>query len=93
MANTAMRTFGENLKKAPQSIKDSMLRHGWPIRSDRNRSQAIFQNFFLHIQSARTHKWTLRPSFSMGLGLASFLLLSPTLRERASPVSRGSSLT
>ena len=51
-----------------------MLRHGWPVRSDRDRSQAIFQNFFLHIQSARTHKWTLRPSFTMGLGLVSFFL-------------------
>ena len=74
MANAAMKTFGDNLKKAPQSIKDSMLRHGWPVRSDRDRSQAIFQNFFLHIQSARTHKWTLRPSFTMGLGLVSFFL-------------------
>ena len=74
MANAALRTFGENLKKAPGSIKESMMRHGWPIRSDRDKSQAIFQNFFLHIQSARTHKWTLRPSFTMGLGLVSFFL-------------------
>ena len=74
MANVGLKTFGDNVKALPRSIGESFRRFKWPPKSDRERSQAIFQNFFLHIQSARTHQWTLKPTFTFGLGLISFFL-------------------
>ncbi len=60
-----------NLKALPQTLKRSLVRHGPPV-TDRARSEAVTQNFFLHIHSARVHRWSLRPSFTLGLGLIAF---------------------
>jgi quinol-cytochrome oxidoreductase complex cytochrome b subunit len=58
----------------------SIFRHGRPT-SDRTRSEAIFHNLFLHIHATRTHLWSLRPGFTLGLGVlaaASLLTLTVT---------------
>ena len=38
----------------------------------------MFNNFFLHVQGVKTHVNTLRPAYTLGLGLASFFLLMIT---------------
>jgi len=58
----------------------SVFRHGRPT-SDRTRSEAVFHNLFLHIHATRTHLWSLRPSFTLGLGVlaaGSLLVLTVT---------------
>jgi quinol-cytochrome oxidoreductase complex cytochrome b subunit len=42
--------------------------------SERDRSRKISRNFFLHIHSARIHKYSLKPTYTWGLGLIAFYL-------------------
>ena len=56
-----------------RNLKNAVFRHGIP-GSPRANSQAVFGNLFLHIHPVRTHRWTLRKSFTMGLGIASTVL-------------------
>jgi cytochrome b-561 len=42
--------------------------------SVRERSRSISKNFFLHMHSTRTHLYSLRPGFTLGLGFLSFSL-------------------
>ncbi len=72
--NKGLKTFVDNIKTLPRSFKDSFLRSEWPPTTERAKSQAIFQNFFLHIHSARMHKYSLKPYYTWGLGLMSFFL-------------------
>ncbi|MBI1897263.1 MAG: cytochrome b N-terminal domain-containing protein [Acidobacteria bacterium] len=79
MADT--REFIQNLKDTPRNLRASWLRLGKPPQSDRERSQATFHNFFLHLQSVRVHRNSLRFAYSLGLGLiltASFVVLTIT---------------
>jgi quinol-cytochrome oxidoreductase complex cytochrome b subunit len=66
--------FGNNLKALKVSFLSSVLRGGRPV-SDRSRAEAMFNNFFLHIQGVKTHVNTLRPTYTLGLGLITFFLL------------------
>lgn len=66
-----------NVRTLPRTVWESMVRHGAPV-TDRSRAEAVFQNLFLHIHPTRVHRWSLRSSYTLGLGLvcaASFLLL------------------
>lgn len=69
-----------NVRALPRSVRGSLVRHGAPV-TDRSRAEAVFQNLFLHIHPTRVHRWSLRRSYTLGLGLvcaASFLLLLVT---------------
>ncbi|MBF0565789.1 MAG: cytochrome b N-terminal domain-containing protein [Nitrospirae bacterium] len=66
--------FTDNLKSLAATVFGSVFRNGSP-NSDKARASAIFNNFFLHIQGTKTHINTLRPSYTLGLGLISFFLL------------------
>ena len=72
--------FGElwqNVRHLREHVASSVNRTS-ARESTRGRSQSVFSNVFLHLHSVRTHRWTLRPRFTMGLGVASgifFLLL------------------
>jgi quinol-cytochrome oxidoreductase complex cytochrome b subunit len=66
-----LRTLGGNFKNLLRNLTASVVRHGTPT-TDRARSETVVQNFFLHLHSARVHRWSLRPSFTLGLGLVSF---------------------
>jgi len=66
--------FKDNLISIKDSFMDSFLRGG-PPSSDRSRSAVMANNFFLHVQGAKTHLNTLRPGYTLGLGLISFYLL------------------
>lgn len=72
--------FWNNLKNILNTGWESIFRRG-KATSDRSKSQAIFQNFFWHIQSARIHPFSLRPTYTWGLGVftfAFFIILSVT---------------
>lgn len=58
-----------NIRALPGNLAQAVLRHGKPDLP-RVRSQAVFGNLFLHIHSIRTHRWSLKKSFTMGLGVA-----------------------
>ena len=69
-----------NVRALPRTVWESLVRHGAPV-TDRSRAEAVFQNLFLHIHNTRVHRWSLRGSYTMGLGLicaASFVLLTVT---------------
>jgi len=61
--------FWDNLRAAPRRILDTAFRGGSPS-TDRTRSTFVFGNVFLHLHSARVHRWTLRWTATAGLGIA-----------------------
>ena len=69
MSTPALQEFKENLRAAPRRIYETAFRGGKPS-TDRARSSFIFGNVFLHLHSVRVHRWTLRWSTTMGLGIA-----------------------
>jgi quinol-cytochrome oxidoreductase complex cytochrome b subunit len=68
-AAPALRRFADNLRATPRRLRETMFRTGAPT-SDRARSGFVFGNVFLHLHPARVHRWSLRPAFTMGLGIA-----------------------
>jgi quinol-cytochrome oxidoreductase complex cytochrome b subunit len=66
---SALRKFAGNLISAPAQIWRAAFRTGAPI-TDRTRSEFVFNNVFLHIHAVRTHRWSLRWTTTMGLGIA-----------------------
>jgi len=65
-------TFLTALTALPRNFWDSWFRHPLPD-SDLGASQTSFTNFFLHIHPVKVHKNTLRPLYTMGLGVMSFV--------------------
>ncbi len=65
----ALRRLGANLRAAPRRLRDTMFRTG-KADTDRGRSSFVFGNVFLHLHPARVHRWSLRPTFTLGLGIA-----------------------
>jgi len=61
------------LKRLPGNVKDSIFRHGVPT-TDIERSEAVYDNFFLHVHPVKVHQNTLRFGYTLGLGLISFYL-------------------
>jgi quinol-cytochrome oxidoreductase complex cytochrome b subunit len=66
---SALREFAVNLWTAPGTIWRAAFRTGSPT-TDRTRSEFVFNNIFLHIHAVRTHRWSLRWTTTMGLGIA-----------------------
>lgn len=65
--------FLTTMKEMPMSIWNSVFRNDLP-HTDLGRSKTSFTNFFLHIHPVKVHKHTLKPWFTMGLGLISLFL-------------------
>jgi quinol-cytochrome oxidoreductase complex cytochrome b subunit len=57
----------------PRVIWQSIFRNPVP-ETDLERSSTSFTNFFLHIHPVKVHKNTLRPAYTLGLGLMSLFL-------------------
>jgi len=57
----------------PRVIWQSVFRNPIP-ETDLERSSTSFTNFFLHIHPVKVHKNTLRPAYTLGLGLMSLFL-------------------
>ncbi len=70
--------FIDNVLSIKDSFIGSVAKGGKPI-SSRSKIAAMMNNVFLHIQSARVHKNSLRPAYTVGLGLISFFLLIITV--------------
>jgi len=70
---TGLTTLRRNLKALPRNARSSVMRHG-SVVSDRARSQVVNSNFFLHVQSTRVHRHSLRPSTTFGLGVVALIL-------------------
>lgn len=80
MSIKAIQEFIKNLVELPNTLKQSVVRHDKPT-SDRARSQIVFGNIFFHILSTRTHRYSLKKSFTLGLGImavSSFVILLVT---------------
>ena len=76
----SIRTLWQNLKQSPPAAWSSFWRHP-TTESARGRSGAMVQSVFLHVHAVRTHRFSLRPTFTVGLGIATltfFVLLSVT---------------
>lgn len=76
----AIKEFFRNFTELPKTLRQSVVRHDKPT-SDRARSQIIFGNIFLHILSTRTHRYSLKKTFTLGLGVmavSSFVILLVT---------------
>lgn len=56
----------------PRNVWDSVFRHPLPD-SDLGAAQTSFSNFFLHIHPVKVHRNTLRPLYTLGLGVMSFV--------------------
>jgi quinol-cytochrome oxidoreductase complex cytochrome b subunit len=72
-ANPSSGGLLESLKQFPATVWTSVFRNPLP-ESDLGRSQTSFTNFFLHIHPVKVHKNTIRPIYTMGLGLISLFL-------------------
>lgn len=69
-----------NLKSFPRYLWDSVVRQGAPT-SDRERSRAVFNNFFLHVHATRINPRSLRLTTTWGLGVSlvsQFVILTVT---------------
>ncbi|MBL8236708.1 MAG: cytochrome b N-terminal domain-containing protein [Bryobacterales bacterium] len=66
----ALREFAASLKSVPTRVLETAFRTGTP-NTDRSRSTFVFGNVFLHLHSVRTHRWSLRWTTTMGLGIMS----------------------
>ena len=75
---SGLAAFTANLLSIKDTLLRSFLRGGRPT-SDRTRTAAIVNNFFLHIQGAKTHQNSLRPTYTFGLGLIALYLLIITV--------------
>jgi len=71
--NNQKNTFLNVIRDFPSAIWSSVFRNNLP-HTDLGRSQTSFTNFFLHIHPVKVHKHTLKPWFTMGLGLISLFL-------------------
>jgi quinol-cytochrome oxidoreductase complex cytochrome b subunit len=70
---TARPTLWSALKGLPRNLWQSVFRGPLPA-NDMERASTSFTNFFLHIHPVKVHRNTLRPAYTMGLGLVSFFL-------------------
>jgi len=76
--STGLARFTANLRAIPRSFATSFYRSGTP-RTDRSRSSFIFSSLFLHFHSVRVHRWALRWSTTLGLGVISISAFLITL--------------
>jgi quinol-cytochrome oxidoreductase complex cytochrome b subunit len=62
-----------NLRELPANAWHSLFRNPLPS-SDFGRATTSFTNFFLHIHPVKVNRNTLRPLYTLGLGLMAFFL-------------------
>ncbi|MGE0101051.1 MAG: cytochrome b N-terminal domain-containing protein [Blastocatellales bacterium] len=69
----ARKSFMSVFSELPSRIWNSIFRNPLP-HSDLGRAQTSFTNFFLHIHPVKVHRHTIKPLYTMGLGLITFFL-------------------
>ncbi|MBI4687638.1 MAG: cytochrome b N-terminal domain-containing protein [Nitrospirae bacterium] len=65
--------FIGNLKDIINFLPNTVLRSK-TLDSDKTKAAVMVNNFFLHLQGAKTHINTLRPAYTFGMGLISLFL-------------------
>jgi quinol-cytochrome oxidoreductase complex cytochrome b subunit len=75
---TSIQEFVEHLKETPRRVAETAFRGGKP-NTDRTRSTFVFGNVFLHLHAVRTHRWSLRWTATVGMGIASLAAFLITL--------------
>lgn len=73
--DNALRRFWHELRGVPRAIGTWVLRKNLP-ESRRTRAQIVISNVFLHIHSVRTHRYSLRARFTLGLGVMATALFA-----------------
>ena len=76
---SALEVFVRNLRGLPQALRGTAFRTGGLPSTDRTRSTFVFGNVFLHLHAVRTHRWSLRWSTTLGLGIAAISAFLVTL--------------
>ncbi len=61
------------IRELPSNVWSSVFRNPLPS-TDLERASTSFTNFFLHIHPVKVHRNTLRPVYTLGLGLISLFL-------------------
>ncbi len=61
------------IKELPSNVWSSIFRNPLPS-TDLERASTSFTNFFLHLHPVKVHRNTLRPVYTLGLGLISLFL-------------------
>ena len=61
------------LRELPTNVWSSIFRNPLPS-TDLERASTSFTNFFLHLHPVKVHRNTLRPAYTLGLGLISLFL-------------------
>jgi quinol-cytochrome oxidoreductase complex cytochrome b subunit len=74
MNHSGLKNLYQNFLKMKQNFFLLMQRKFKKPESERDRSRKFSRNFFLHIHAARIHKYSLRPTYTLGLGLIAFYL-------------------
>ncbi|HMV84384.1 MAG TPA: cytochrome b N-terminal domain-containing protein [Blastocatellia bacterium] len=69
----ANKSYLNALKELPANIWHSIFRNPLP-HTDLGRAQTSFTNFFLHVHPVKVNRHTLKPWYTMGLGLITFFL-------------------
>ncbi len=69
-----VQTLRSSIREVWDSATRRFLRWREPRVSDRERSRAVSRSFFLHYHASRIHPFSLRPAYTLGLGLMSFFL-------------------
>ena len=70
----------DNVRKLPANAWRSLFRNPLPS-SDLGKSQTTFSNLFLHVHPVKAHAHSLRPTYTLGLGIISlslFVILTVT---------------
>ena len=66
-------SIARNLWRSPGRLLRSAFPLGLP-RTAGDRIRAVAGNLFLHVHASRTHPWSLKTTFTLGLGVAGFFL-------------------
>src|SRR5689334_18914827 len=61
------------IRELPENVWSSIFRNPLPS-NDLERASTSFTNFFLHLHPVKVHRHTLRPVYTLGLGLMSLFL-------------------
>jgi quinol-cytochrome oxidoreductase complex cytochrome b subunit len=62
-----------SVRELPSNVWSSIFRNPLPS-TDLERAQTSFTNFFLHLHPVKVHRNSLRPAYTLGLGLISLFL-------------------
>jgi cytochrome b-561 len=66
-------TLWTTITRLPENVWRSVFRNPLPS-SDLGRASTSFTNFFLHIHPVKTHRHSLKATYTFGLGLIAFFL-------------------